>query len=357
MFAGWPANHGVWQWGNEILVGFVLGRYKDTDLFHAFDFGLSRSIKFARSLDGGETWTIEDGYNAGLKTRCYNHTTEGIIPTKCPGNVDFTSPGFAAIFGRLDNSSGPSHFHLSTDKGKSWQGSYELPNMGTPGIAARTNYIVEGPQTLTAFFTCAKENEHEGQVLCARTMDGGANWERVGWVAKVDGRGFAIMPSAVKVEDGYVCAIRKEWKERSGKISEFGLKTHERHSSIGIARSSDGRMWKWELDLGYGIRPSSPPWLVTLPSGQLACVYTVRQSPYRIRVSLLDLVKSKVIAVPLQLSLRSQHTICDDGVSHDIGYTVACVRPDGKLVVVYYWHDSDIRPERYIRATIWEPPK
>ena len=24
-FAGWPANNGIWQWGNEILVGFSLG--------------------------------------------------------------------------------------------------------------------------------------------------------------------------------------------------------------------------------------------------------------------------------------------------------------------------------------------
>ncbi|MHC4680933.1 MAG: hypothetical protein ACYTEK_19805, partial [Planctomycetota bacterium] len=24
-FTGWPANNGIWQWGNEILVGFSLG--------------------------------------------------------------------------------------------------------------------------------------------------------------------------------------------------------------------------------------------------------------------------------------------------------------------------------------------
>ncbi len=28
-FAGWPANHGAWSWGNEILVGFSLGYHKD----------------------------------------------------------------------------------------------------------------------------------------------------------------------------------------------------------------------------------------------------------------------------------------------------------------------------------------
>src|SRR5258708_2812385 len=28
-FGGWPANHGIWAWGNEILVGFSAGYYKD----------------------------------------------------------------------------------------------------------------------------------------------------------------------------------------------------------------------------------------------------------------------------------------------------------------------------------------
>ena len=28
-FAGWPANNGIWSWGNEIVVGFSLGYYKE----------------------------------------------------------------------------------------------------------------------------------------------------------------------------------------------------------------------------------------------------------------------------------------------------------------------------------------
>ncbi len=28
-FGGWPANHGIWSWGNEILVGFSAGYYKN----------------------------------------------------------------------------------------------------------------------------------------------------------------------------------------------------------------------------------------------------------------------------------------------------------------------------------------
>jgi len=28
-FGGWPANNGIWIWGDEILVGFARGYYKD----------------------------------------------------------------------------------------------------------------------------------------------------------------------------------------------------------------------------------------------------------------------------------------------------------------------------------------
>src|ERR1700691_2877216 len=36
-FAGWPANHGMWSWGDEILVGFSRGYDKDRGPFHHID--------------------------------------------------------------------------------------------------------------------------------------------------------------------------------------------------------------------------------------------------------------------------------------------------------------------------------
>ena len=38
----------------------------------------------------------------------------------------------------------------------------------------------------------------------------------------------------------------------------------------------------------------------------------------------------------------------------DIGYPRSVQRTDGKVVVVYYWHDTP-KGDRYIAATIWEP--
>ena len=34
-FGGWPANHGIWSWGNEIVVGFESGHYQYSENNHA----------------------------------------------------------------------------------------------------------------------------------------------------------------------------------------------------------------------------------------------------------------------------------------------------------------------------------
>src|SRR4051795_10004963 len=36
-FGGWPANQGVWSWGNEIVVGFVPGGFQASQNRHAID--------------------------------------------------------------------------------------------------------------------------------------------------------------------------------------------------------------------------------------------------------------------------------------------------------------------------------
>ena len=83
-FGGWPANHGIWSWGNEILVGYTAGYYKDQGPGrHAIDREKPRRDLPARSLDGDETWTIEEPASKGF-----------LIPqaqaSDSPGNIDFT---------------------------------------------------------------------------------------------------------------------------------------------------------------------------------------------------------------------------------------------------------------------------
>src|SRR5262245_48477651 len=65
-FAGWPANHGIWSWGNEILVGFSRGYYKDLGRFHHIDREKPEEFLLARSRDGGETWSVEEPRPRGM---------------------------------------------------------------------------------------------------------------------------------------------------------------------------------------------------------------------------------------------------------------------------------------------------
>ncbi|MHC4478052.1 MAG: hypothetical protein ACYTEL_20635, partial [Planctomycetota bacterium] len=60
-FAGWPAGYGAnqWIWGNEIMVSFKRGYYKFSPTSHTIDSSKPRNRWQARSLDGGETWTLE----------------------------------------------------------------------------------------------------------------------------------------------------------------------------------------------------------------------------------------------------------------------------------------------------------
>ena len=58
-FGGWPANHGIWSWGDEILVGFEVGYFRASERGHSIDYSRPAEHVLARSLDGGETWKIE----------------------------------------------------------------------------------------------------------------------------------------------------------------------------------------------------------------------------------------------------------------------------------------------------------
>src|SRR6266481_690035 len=64
-FAGWPANHGIWSWGDEILVGFSRGTYKDRGPFHHIDHDQPEEFLLARSKNGGATWSVETPRPAG----------------------------------------------------------------------------------------------------------------------------------------------------------------------------------------------------------------------------------------------------------------------------------------------------
>lgn len=57
--AGWPANYGLWAWGDELLTVFAVGRVGPKGDIHELDREDPFKPCQVRSLDGGTTWTPE----------------------------------------------------------------------------------------------------------------------------------------------------------------------------------------------------------------------------------------------------------------------------------------------------------
>src|ERR1051326_2410468 len=192
-FGGWPANHGIWSWDNEILVGFSAAWHKpQPPTRHQQDHSKPEEPRLARSLDGGLTWTIE------APRDLLPPAQGGPEPQDLSHPMDFQRPGFAMTFRFLDSNRGPSLFWFTYDKGKKWQGPFKFPQFGN-GVLARTDYLIEGPREALVFLSQSKTNGREGRPFCARTTDGGLTWGFISYIGP-EPPGFAIMPSTVRLD-------------------------------------------------------------------------------------------------------------------------------------------------------------
>ena len=327
-FGGWPANNGMWSWGDEIVVGFMNGTFKQVERGHAIDGTKPQYVRFARSLDGGETWKIETPTFLNAEGR-ENEPTESL------GGFDFTHPDSAVAFRMVSSSRGFSRFYYSQDRARTWQGPFKIPGYSRTGIAARTDYIVNGKNDLMAFMTAHKENGREGRVFNVRTKDGGKTWDFVSWIGP-EPAGFAIMPSTVRLS-------------RTRLLSMLRCKEGDKHWIDAWVSDDDGKTWKYHSRpvASTGGSVGNPPALVLMKDGRLALMYGYRSAPYGIRAR---------VSSDQGENWGDEIVLRDDAGCWDLGYPRAVQRPDGNIVCAYYYND-DPNQERYIAATIWSPGK
>lgn len=330
-FGGWPANSGIWHWGDEILVSFARAWFQEHADTHSYDRNRPSSVAFARSLDGGESWTLEEGI-----------ALPGGDPKPSPGGIDFTNPGFAL---RVRDG----EFHISYDRGHTWAGPYAFPDFGVGDLSSRTDYLVQGPGDCLIFMSAKdKRVQVEGEELqdrafCARTRDGGKSFQFVGWMTGEPVNVRSVMPATVRADDGrLVTTLRRRYDLQTGMRNDINW-------IDACGSDDDGKTWSFLARLGYTdttMHNGNPPSLVKLPDGRIAAAWGVRSPPYGIhgRVS-----GDGGRTWGPELVLR------DDARKFDIGYCRSVPRSDGRVVTVYYYTTVQ-HPENFIAATIWTPP-
>jgi hypothetical protein len=331
-YGGWPANQGAWIWGNEIVIGFDDGEFLATQKGHTLRRDVAPKQKLARSLDGGETWTIEEPTDLRLPSGVGYQGSwppgDGRPLGDSPGGLDFTHPDMA-FTARMTKNPGVSRFYYSQNRGRTWQGPYKLPDFGrAAGTAARTDYIVNGKHDLSLVTTLAKENGKEGRPAIVRTRDGGKTWTLVSLIgAEPAEDDYAIMPATARIAPGtLLTAIRHK-----------GFLQLYRSANDGEAWQADGD----RIDTGRG----NPASLIRLKDGRLVLTYGYRAEPYGIRAR---------VSSDGGRTWQPELVLRADGGNTDLGYPRSVQRADGKVVTIYYYN-LDPEKERFIGATIWQP--
>jgi hypothetical protein len=319
-FCGWPANNGAWNWGDEILVCFDLLYFKEPDpavdpTEHHVDWDKPGVIVMARSLDGGESWKLE-------RPHAFRPSQLKKEPVACPNPINFTHPDFAM---RLRND----RFHISYDRGRTWLGPYEFPDLGVK-LGARTDYIVNGRHDCSFFLSTA------GCAICVRTTDGGKTFDVLSEITG-DSLVRAIMPSTVRTsQTRLLSAVRR-------------IKGEPYVSWIDVYVSNDnGRTWNFLSKVANADNRywnGNPPSMVRLPDGRICITYGYRAVPCGIRAK---------ISTDFGKTWGPEIVLRRDGRNWDLGYSRTVQRSDGKLVTMYYYSTQE-NPHQRIIATIWDP--
>lgn len=331
-FLGWPANGGIWNWGDEILVMYTHGLFKqDARGMHAIDRETPWTIDASRSLDGGLTWTHQTDVIPNPRYEDVRDAPELTEP------IDFSDPDTVLKFQLTHWTEGRTYLFYSTDRGRTWRGPFRLPTLGFDVVAARNDYLIDDADTCTAFWSMSRSpGERDSMVYLVRSNDGGLSWElgaRVGRETQSGAIDYAIMPSTVRTGSKELLTCIRN---RVGLNDCF----------IDCWASSDhGSTWLRVSRPVGNEAGTTPPMLNRLPDGDLLLTYGYRKPPQGLRARISH---DNGRTWGPEIILRQEA-----GPNRDIGYTRSVIRADGKIVTVYYYN-LGADQERFIAATIWD---
>ncbi len=329
-FGGWPANSGVWNWGDEILVAFNRAYYKHNPFHHSIDRAKPGGTVMSRSLDGGVTWTLEQYESSSQDSGAGVTMNDG---------VDFADPNLAV---RIDRN----YFVASYDRGKTWSDALGFAGLDTSKLSSRTDYLVSDADE-ALFFLSADDVETVQAILqdrsfLARTKDGGQSFEFVSWMADEE-NARSVMSSTVRISESHLVTTMRRRFDPAGDfrvMPKNWIDAYESHDN--------GQTWNFLTkiaDTDTGLRNGNPPALVRTDEGLLAVSYGYRGAPYGIRAR---------VSADDGATWSREVTLRDDASTWDIGYCRSVVRSDGNIVTIYYYA-TDEWPEQHIEATIWNP--
>lgn len=341
-FSGWPANYGLWSWGNEIVVIFADGKLGRQGKLHARDRGHHFRPTQARSLDGGRTWTtasfpgvVPGGRNLSADEHVVPSLQSGpLIKDDDLGElkrpIDFLDPDIAIMMARTDvDGSAISWFYVSWDRCVSWMGPIRLKSLALKGLAARTDVLRLSSDHALFFMSCSKDDGSEGQCLVAETYNGGLTFAVKSYLP-FSGDGYAIMPTSVLFGDGSILTVVR----RGRGVQQDGWLEAYRSTDAGKTWCSAGIPVQ---STGAGGNPAS---LVLLKDRRVCLVYGYRGASPGLQFKLSD---------DRGQTWSDAIDIRRDGGSFDLGYPRCVLNDDGVLVVLYYYNFGE---ERFIASSL-----
>jgi len=330
-FAGWPANGGIWSWGNEILIMHSDLTYHYYAKQHSYDRSKPGYTILSRSLDGGKTWE-------GIRSEAFPEEN----PTVLDKPMDFANPDFGLR--SRDNL-----FWYTDDRGHHWKGPFLFPDFEIENpLTSRTNYLIDDEDTLLAFLSAKAPSVQAGlqdRAFSARTNDGGLSWEFQGWMTAYPYGVRSVMPSTVRLQDHELLSVvrRRIDAHDNEELGRLDVNWVEAEYS-----EDNGRNWTKQSMVAFtdiSHHNGNPGALAKLGDGTLAVAYGFRGHPYGIRAK-TSTDKGKTWSH--EIILR------DDGLTYDLGYPKAVTLPDGSMFVCYYIATPE-RPNQHIAYTILKP--